>query len=292
VHTLALEGGGQDVACGHANTLADPGGLVAGAGNELGSLRGIDVAGALARFRGNQTSYRRWLSEFAATAGDVPGQMRSEIDAGQLEKAVKLAHTFKGRVGMLGMNDLYGMVAALELVLRDGTPADELLGALERAIGEMCNELAGALNPVTAESAPATQALECVAWNDSYSVGVAELDAQHKKLVGMINRLADCHAARSCESSAAFHEVLSRMFDYSQVHFKAEEDYLHRIGYPQLAEQKIEHAAFVGKMAAFSMAASEGVQDTAAVHRYLKTWLLAHILESDMQYRSFAESKL
>ena len=289
---LPLERGGDDVSCGHANTLADPGGLLADVGNELGSLRGVDVAAALARFRGNETSYRRWLSEFAATAGDVPGQMRSEIAAGQLEKAGKLAHTFKGRVGMLGMNDLYGMVAALELVLRDGTPADELLGGAERAIGEMCSELDRVLNPGAAESATAKEVLESVAWNDTYSVGVPALDDQHKKLVSMINQLADCHAARNCGSSGAFHEVLSRMFDYSQVHFKAEEDYLRRIGYPQLADQKIEHAAFVGKMAAFSMAAAEGVPDEVAVHRYLKAWLLSHILESDMQYRSFAESKL
>ena len=134
--------------------------------------------------------------------------------------------------------------------------------------------------------------LESVVWNDSYSVGVPALDDQHKKLVGMINRLADCHAARSNGSSGAFHEVLSRMFDYTQVHFKDEEDYLQRIGYPRLADHKTEHAAFVGKMAAFSMAASEGIQDEAAVHRYLKAWLLSHILESDMQYRSFVESKL
>jgi hemerythrin len=218
--------------------------------------------------------------------------MRSEIAAGQGEKAGKLAHAFKGRVGMLGMTGLHRMVSALELVLHEGTPADELLATLERSIDELRDELARVLNPGPAKSATAKEILESVVWNDSYSVGVPALDDQHKKLVSMINQLADCHAARNCGSSGACHEVLARMFDYSQVHFKAEEDYLHRIGYPQLADQKIEHAAFVGKMATFSMAAAEGVPDEAAVHRYLKDWLLSHILESDMQYRSFAESKL
>jgi PAS domain S-box-containing protein/hemerythrin-like metal-binding protein len=262
------------------------------AGSELSSLRGVDVAAALARFCGNEVSYRRWLTEFVATAGAVPGQMRSEIAAGQGEKAGKLVHAFKGRAGMLGMTELHAMVSALELVLREGTPTDELLATLERSIDEMRDELARVVSPAGADTATAQQVLEKLVWNDSYSVGVLALDDQHKKLIGMINRLADCHAARSCGSSGAFHEVLSRMFDYSQVHFKAEEDYLQRIGYPQLADQKIEHAAFVGKMAAFSMAASDGVQDETAVHRYLKDWLLSHILESDMQYRPFVESKL
>jgi hemerythrin len=39
------------------------------------------------------------------------------------------------------------------------------------------------------------------------------------------------------------------------------------------------------------MAATEGAQDEAAVHRYLKGWLLSHILESDMQYRRFVQSR-
>jgi hemerythrin len=107
----------------------------------------------------------------------------------------------------------------------------------------------------------------------------------------MINRLVDCHADRNCGSSGVFHEILSRMFDYTQVHFNAEEDYLRRIGYPKLADHESEHATFVNKMATFSMTASEGVQDEVAVHGYLKTWLLSHILVSDMQYRNFVESK-
>jgi hemerythrin len=44
-------------------------------------------------------------------------------------------------------------------------------------------------------------------------------------------------------------------------------------------------------MGSFNMAASEDIQDEAAVHRYLKDWWLSHILESDMQYRTFVASK-
>ena len=262
------------------------------AGNELSCLHGVDVAAALARFCGNEVSYRRWLTEFAATAGAVPGQIRREIAAGQTDEAGKTAHAFRGRVGMLGMTELHGMVFALESALHECAPTDELLSTLERSVGVMRDELARVVSRVTAELATATQVLESVVWNNTYSVGVPALDAQHKMLIGMINQLADCHAARGNGSSGAYHEVLSRMFDYTQIHFKDEEDYLHRIGYPQLADQKVEHAAFVGKMVAFSMAAADGVQDEVAVQRYLKAWLLSHILESDMQYRPFVESTL
>ncbi|TRZ98545.1 MAG: PAS domain S-box protein, partial [Rhodocyclaceae bacterium] len=111
------------------------------AGNELSSLRGVDVAAALARFCGKEVSYRRWLTEFAGTAGAAHGQLRNELAAGQMDKAGKLAHAFKGRVGMLGMTGLHGMASALEVALRGGMPTDELLATLDRSINEMCSEL-------------------------------------------------------------------------------------------------------------------------------------------------------
>ena len=131
--------------------------------------------------------------------------------------------------------------------------------------------------------------LEKMVWSSAASVGVQKLDDQHKKLFEMLNQLADCHAARGVQSSEAFLKILSAMFDYVAVHFKAEEGYLKNIEFPGLSAHAREHDAFVEAMADFNMAALEGKRDEVAVHQYLKEWLLNHILKSDMQYRRFAE---
>ena len=120
------------------------------------------------------------------------------------------------------------------------------------------------------------------------------MDAQHKKLIIMINQLADCWRASqnnggSAGSAGAYHELLTGLFDYTQRHFKDEEDYLHKIGYPLITAHENEHAAFIEKVAAVSLAASDGVIDMVGVHEYLKSWLLGHILKSDMHYRHFLE---
>jgi hemerythrin len=81
------------------------------------------------------------------------------------------------------------------------------------------------------------------------------------------------------------------MFDYTQVHFKAEEAYLKKIGYPELAAHEKEHQAFLEKAAALAVVAGDGVQDCAGLHDYLRGWLLEHILKSDMRYRLFVEGK-
>ena len=257
---------------------------------ELGSLRGLDVAAALARLGGNETRYRHWLADFVATAGAIPGQMRSELAAGHADKAVRMAHAFKGRVGMLGMTDLHLVVSALEPVLRDGMPSGDLLSSLDQAISQMRDELARVLATGASDPVAAPGVLEKVVWADAYSVGVAAMDAQHKKLVGMINQLADCHAGRDRTSSETFHQVLRAMFEYTQVHFRAEETYLQEIGYPQRAAHLGEHDAFVEKMTAYSMAAADGTHDCAGAYRYLKEWLLAHILSSDMKYRDYGNA--
>ncbi len=187
-------------------------------------------------------------------------------------------------------------------LLRCLTRDDELLVTPEQSNGEMGVTLTRILDsheaaatqaaaPVEVATADAGQFLEKVVWNDTFSVGVAEMDAQHRKLFILINQLDECHAARDEATSAKFHDVLSGMFDYTQVHFKAEEDYLQRIGYPQLPAHEKEHAAFVEKMTTYSISALHGVLDCEGSYHYMREWLLSHILKSDMQYRRFVEGR-
>jgi HPt (histidine-containing phosphotransfer) domain-containing protein len=175
---------------------------VAQPGSARDHLRGVDLVNGLARFNGKEERYRHWLADFVENAGELPGLLRRDLTAGQPESAARAAHAFKGRVGMLGMDGLHGVVSALEHALRDGTPAEDLLGSLERSISEVRDELTQFF---TGEDVPcAPTVLEKIAWDDAYSVGVAAMDDQHKKLLGMINRLVDYHADRNCGSSGYF----------------------------------------------------------------------------------------
>ena len=252
-------------------------------------LRGVDLVDGLSRFNGKEERYRHWLADFVENAGALPGQIRSDLAAGQPEAAAKVAHAFKGRVGMLGMRGLHGIVSALEHALRDGAPVEELIGALEQSIGEVRNELQRFFAGEGGAATP--RILEKIVWSDAFSVGVPAMDAQHRKLVNMINQLADCHAEQGVGASSGFHEILSAMFDYTQGHFKSEEAYLEKIAYPHLSAHEKEHQAFLEKATALAVVSADGVQDSAGLHDYLKGWLLEHILKSDMQYRFYVEGK-
>ena len=256
--------------------------------SKLFSLRGIEVEEGLGRFANDEGRYRHWLGNFAATAGAIPDSIRQDLAAGRKERAVKTAHTFKGHVGMLGMKGLREQVLALEQALRESSPAEELLVELDASIAEVGAQLAKVLDCDVAVPSNAACRFDKIVWNETYSVGVPTLDAHHKKLINLINRLADCLGVRSADSAATFAEILSEMFDYTQIHFRAEEDHMRRIGYPGLAAHTDQHAEFVKKAAKYNHGAWQNDGDMERLYQYLRNWFLTHILQSDMQFSRFS----
>jgi len=120
-------------------------------------------------------------------------------------------------------------------------------------------------------------------WTDDFSVGIQEIDEQHKMLFELINRLF--LAALKREDHARTLEILDTLVDYTKTHFALEERLLDAAGFPGLAEHQQEHLKFVEKM--HSMVQKFLVEErtiTFELINFLKRWLKEHILETDMAY--------
>jgi len=131
--------------------------------------------------------------------------------------------------------------------------------------------------------------METIIWSGSLSVGVKEMDSQHQKLIGMINRLIE--EQHVLTEPATIAELLTEMTDYAQVHFRAEEYLMAEYGYERLDSQKHSHAGFLDKTVEF-MDASVGPNILSkALLEYLSSWLTGHILHEDMQYKEFFAKK-
>jgi signal transduction histidine kinase/DNA-binding NarL/FixJ family response regulator len=100
--------------------------------DRLMEISGLDPAAGLARFNGKEDRYAKWLRDFIDTSGDLATLVRSEVAAGHQEEAIRVVHTFKGRVGVLGMDVLHAQVLDLETALRGGQPAGELVDRVEQ----------------------------------------------------------------------------------------------------------------------------------------------------------------
>lgn len=134
--------------------------------------------------------------------------------------------------------------------------------------------------------------MDHIVWSDDFSVGVDELNYQHKRLVGMINRLIDLASLTRTDQSvikAAYLRVLSDMVQYASVHFDTEERYLKAIGYRDFDNHIEEHKSFARQAAELEHEGAEGKLDIAGTSEFLQKWLSGHILHSDMDYRKFKE---
>ncbi|MCX7156606.1 MAG: bacteriohemerythrin [Rhodocyclales bacterium] len=258
------------------------------AADGLHRLRGVDVAAGVARFGGRTDRYQHWLEDFMRSIGAVPDKLRVELSNGHKEEAAKTAHDFKGRAGSLGLTEIQGSFSALELALHNGDPTEALFARLDSAIATMGEEVERVLHPAAPFPTGSPTATDQLTWREEFSVGVAELDDQHRQLINRINQLAACGDTRKPDGAERYMEILSGMVDYCQRHFTDEENHLQRIGYSGIAAHQAEHNRFVERMTDFSLKGSVGIRDVGAVHAYLKHWLLDHILKSDMAYRDFA----
>lgn len=122
-----------------------------------------------------------------------------------------------------------------------------------------------------------------ITWTDSFSVKVVEIDAQHKKLVEMINKLYD--AMKVGKSKDVMEEILSNLISYTATHFKAEEKYFDLYNYPEKEVHKAEHKKFVETVTKFKKDFDSGnATISIEVIGFLREWLTNHINGSDKKY--------
>ena len=133
--------------------------------------------------------------------------------------------------------------------------------------------------------------MEAIYWSEKFSVGVKELDEQHRQIIEMLNRLISTPEARDANSETVS-EILTAMTRYSLEHFKTEEGLMKAHGYPNLEEHRQEHIAYRRKAIDFSTAATIGVESVPQILiDYLSEWWVHHILDEDMKYKPFFTEK-
>jgi hemerythrin len=128
-----------------------------------------------------------------------------------------------------------------------------------------------------------------VKWSNDFSVNIAEVDDQHKKLVRMINELHE--AMKLGKGREILDRILNNMVDYAKVHFATEERLMKQYSYPGYLNHKAEHDLFVKKVSEFYEEFQQGRISAIDVMNFLKDWLVKHILGSDKKYGPFLNSK-
>jgi hemerythrin len=120
-------------------------------------------------------------------------------------------------------------------------------------------------------------------WSAQYSVGVAKIDEQHRKLVGFLNDLYE--AMKAGQGKETLGQVLDGLVDYTRTHFAAEEGMMKLYGYPDLPAHKAVHEKMTAKVLDIQREFKAGkISSPIQVTNFLKDWLAKHISETDRRY--------
>lgn len=124
-------------------------------------------------------------------------------------------------------------------------------------------------------------------WTEDMSVGVPELDADHKGLIAVVNRLEA--SVNEPPRRNVIRQCLYDLLSYAEVHFKREERVMAACHFPGLEHRKDEHRDFVEKIRDFLHRSEEDPGAAASVVSeqlldFLKGWFHHHVLIEDMAY--------
>lgn len=123
-------------------------------------------------------------------------------------------------------------------------------------------------------------------WKKSYEIKVAEIDMQHRQLVGLINELSAAMMAR--QGHRAVHHVLGELINYTQGHFATEEALMQKMNYPGLDDHRQEHLSLAGKVLAYQEHYTRDKElGSSELLDFLCAWLKNHILVSDKAFGTY-----
>ncbi len=122
------------------------------------------------------------------------------------------------------------------------------------------------------------------AWNESYGVGDAALDSDHRILFDLLAQLHD--TVDTGQSRDVVGSVIAVLAEYAGHHFRREEQAMAAAGYPGLDGHRDEHRRMAGQVTAISAGYRAGERDALGsdVLAFLKKWLTEHILVADKSY--------
>ncbi len=125
-----------------------------------------------------------------------------------------------------------------------------------------------------------------IQWDTSFSVGSIILDADHRKLIDILNQIYDAWVQQS--DNVELGKLFDDLMEYTDTHFNREEAKLAELDYPDLPRHRAAHDRLRELVMAFRSRHLAGRQPdtlTEEMSKFLKSWLLSHILEEDLRYR-------
>jgi hemerythrin len=120
---------------------------------------------------------------------------------------------------------------------------------------------------------------EYIHWRAEFSVGVEEIDNQHKELLNFVNDSLN-HCTGDIETERKyFIKAIYVGLEYLKRHFSTEENIMTLMAYQNYKEHKAEHDTFIENLTATVHDIEAGLLplDLSKISFFLRDWFLNHI---------------
>ena len=125
-----------------------------------------------------------------------------------------------------------------------------------------------------------------IVWDEILSVGVDEIDEDHRKLVNIFNILN--HSVIAEESSDYLAATLAELINCTVWHFSHEERLMLKHRYEGIEEHKAEHRELIKSAKELQQEILQADKPVVDEHiEFLERWLTEHILTADLRLGSY-----
>lgn len=130
-----------------------------------------------------------------------------------------------------------------------------------------------------------------ISWDpDRHSVGIAEMDQQHRWLLEIITHMES--ALDNAADAQTLTSILDELIQFTEFHFFTEEHYMQRHGYPDEAPHREGHHHLVDQLLELRRDFSPNDKNQArSVIQFLESWLLVHIQHADRQLGDYLRAR-
>jgi hemerythrin-like metal-binding protein len=122
-------------------------------------------------------------------------------------------------------------------------------------------------------------------WDESISLHIPSIDAQHKELIGWINTLND--AVQKGEGARLIEVTLQKLINYVFEHFSAEEQLMLSYNFPGFTGHRQEHDFFVQKLKEIQGGFQDSDETSRKTLDFMVDWIVCHIKGTDQTYGRF-----
>ncbi len=131
-----------------------------------------------------------------------------------------------------------------------------------------------------------------ISWDDSWNIGINEIDEDHRKLVLLIQQLFG--ALIAAQGAEYVKKVFFELIDYTRYHFECEEKIYENNKFYDLTRHQKLHKELIQQVLEMSkeiLSRGETEEVSDDFFEFLKHWLVDHILEEDTKFKEFLDQK-